>query len=228
MLRDLYPLHHGFSTPSVPYTLSLLLAQAIGCGFFFSLAILADGSVAVWGSTPFGPATVPAALQRGSNRTAASLFTFAASSAALALLDDGGLVSWAVHFSTDSPSVAPASGTPSELGLPGAATSAALGYSHALAVRADGSLVAWGTVSGGGGVPAGLAAPGGAGGDVAALAAGAGSSFVILRNGTTVAFGDGASTIPPDASSGLVSISAGCECVYTGNPYMLAVHRAAQ
>lgn len=78
--------------------------------------------------------------------------------------------------------------------------------SHSLALRSDGTVVAWGDDSESqASVPAGLTA-------AKQVAAGGYHSLVLLNNGTVVGFGsnaEGQIRVPPAAKSGIVSIAAG-------------------
>jgi hypothetical protein len=90
------------------------------------------------------------------------------------------------------------------IGLNGVVAIAA-GWSHSLALKSDGTVVAWGDNSAGQtNVPAGLTG-------VVAIAAGAGHSLALKSDGTVIAWGDnywGESAVPAGLS-GVVAIAAG-------------------
>ncbi|NOS71525.1 MAG: DNRLRE domain-containing protein [Verrucomicrobia bacterium] len=77
------------------------------------------------------------------------------------------------------------------------------GY-HSLALRADGSVVAWGSGRGQANIPDGLS-------NVVSIAAGAEHSLALLSNSTVVAWGadDGGQLYGPDGLSNVVAIAAG-------------------
>ena len=89
------------------------------------------------------------------------------------------------------------------IGLKGVQAIAA-GYSHSVALRSDGTVVAWGS-PGRIQVPAGLS-------DVTAVTAGAYHTLALLRDGSVVVWGDNASKMtPPTGLTGLKAIAAGTE-----------------
>lgn len=76
-------------------------------------------------------------------------------------------------------------------------------HRHTLALRRNGSVLAWGSNSGGEcNVPAGLA-------DVVEVAAGYGFSLALKRNGTVVAWGRANGSLLPPGLRGVVAIAAG-------------------
>ncbi len=89
---------------------------------------------------------------------------------------------------------------PSNLGT---ATAIATGYYHALALKSDGTVTAWGSETANTTVPAGL-------NDVVAIAAGAYSSYALRSDGTVVAWGSnsyGQITLPAGLG-GVVALAA--------------------
>jgi alpha-tubulin suppressor-like RCC1 family protein len=162
--------------------------SAIAGGQNFSLAVLANGTVAAWGDNSYGQTNVPAGL---SNVVAVAAGYYHA----LALQSNGTIVGWGDNSYGEA--AAPA-------GLSNVMAIAA-GYDFSLALQANGTVVAWGyngysaTL-----VPAGL-------NNVVAIAAGIGSGLALQANGTVVAWGDnsyGEATIPAGLSN-VVAIAAG-------------------
>jgi hypothetical protein len=83
------------------------------------------------------------------------------------------------------------------------AVAVAVGYAHALALRRDGTVVAWGeNVQGEGDVPPGLT-------HVVAIAAGDQWSLALRSDGTVVGWGEPTGATPPPGLSHVVAISAG-------------------
>jgi hypothetical protein len=83
----------------------------------------------------------------------------------------------------------------------GAAVAIAAGYLHSLAIRADGTVAAWGDNGyGQTNVPAGLS-------NVVAIAAGFSASLALKADGTVVAWGSGVGTNVPTGLRGVIAIS---------------------
>jgi hypothetical protein len=141
---------------------------AISAGKYYSLALLAGGTVVAWGDNTYGARDVPTGLHD-------AVAVAAGYTSCLALRSDGTLVAWSRWpdaYSTYSLMTVPA-------GLSNVVRIAA-GYAHALALRADGSVFAWGLNSDKQtNVPAGLTM-------VAGLAAGYAHSLALLGNGPPV------------------------------------------
>ena len=174
--------NYGICTP--PASLSNVVALA--GGYNHTLALRADGTVAVWGS---GSATnIPVGL---SNVAAVA----AGFSHNLALRANGKVVAWGGNSSgqTNVPA-----GLSDVVAIAG-------GGSHSLALKADGTVAAWGYNSNGQtNVPAGLTG-------VVAIAAGEYHSLALKADGTVVAWGNdgsGQCTVPAWLS-GVVAIAAG-------------------
>lgn len=130
----------------------------------------------------------------------------------LALRADGTVVAWGYnHFGqvtgTPSSDTTPVAANPIALGgqvLSGVVAIAA-GSSHSLALKIDGTVVAWGrNLYGETNVPAGLSG-------VLAISAGPGTSFAIRNDGTVVAWGDNASgaVSVPNGLTNVLSVAAG-------------------
>ena len=179
---------------SVPAGLSGV--SAVAAGWYHSLALESDGTVAAWGcaNTNFGQCDVPGGL---SGVTAIS----AGESHSLALKDDGTVVAWGCGLDFGQCDVPG--------GLSGV-TAIAAGSVHSLALKNDGTVVAWGC---GGGQDSGQCdVPSGLSG-VTAIAASTVHSLALKNDGTVVAWGCG--TINwgqcnvPSGLSGVVAIAAG-------------------
>ena len=104
--------------------------RAIAAGLFFSMALLDDGSVSVWGDNSLGQRNVPPEANHGIVAIAAGAFH------ALALTDSGRVIAWG-------------DGSQGQVLVPDAATSdvasIVAGGVTSLALRRDGTLVQWGT-----------------------------------------------------------------------------------
>lgn len=134
------------------------------------LALTADGRVVGWGGNYAGLQKVPSAVEQVK---VAQLATNAASYAG-AVTRDGRVLTWGYRRTTPTPLDVPA-------GLSGV-TQLALSERNAVALKADGSVVAWGaTYSGINDVPPGLKAT--------AVAATLDSAFALTDQGTVVAWG---------------------------------------
>ena len=161
----------------VPAGLSDIVAVSAGSGF--SLALKSDGTVVTWGQA------VVRARPSG-------VVAISAGGEGLALKDDG-TVAVLVGRPTDVPA-----------GLSGVVAISAGGF-HNLALKRDGTVVAWGDDSRGQtNVPTGLS-------DVQAISAGNDFSLALKRDGTVVGWGDNedGQIHIPDGLSGVVEISAG-------------------
>ncbi len=182
---------------------------AIAAGPHFSVALKDNGTVVAWGANN-DPSfiTVPSGL--------GGVTAIASSSNAghiLALRNNGTLVAWGCNSGgqvTGTPTPGAATADPVTLGgqvLAGVVGMAA-GDHHSLAVKSDGTVVAWGyNLFGETAVPSGL-------GDVVAVAAGYHHSLALKADGTVVAWGDNSDgqTNVPAGLSGVVAISASTFC----------------
>ncbi len=146
---------------------------AIAAGNFFSMALKANGTVALWGR---GPSEDPS-LTSGAKALRDVVAIAAGDNHALALKSDGTVVAWGGNADgqTNVPS-----------GLRGVVAVSA-GYYHSLALKRDGTVVGWGGTRaeydfGQVTPPAGL-------GDVVQVSAGGMHSVAVKSNGTVVGWG---------------------------------------
>jgi alpha-tubulin suppressor-like RCC1 family protein len=207
---------------SVPPGLSNVVAVSTGATYTYALQ--SDGTVASWGSYPLyfgvGPASIPSNLTnvvalmdggamavlkgdgseedwfRGGTSTNFSVPNIVAIAAELALRSDGTVISYSDPPNTNLPP-----------GLTNVVTIAA-GYSHRLALKADGTVVAWLAVGGDGSysqtqVPHGLT-------DVVAISASGNHSLALRTDGTVAAWGsdDSKESEVPAGLSNVVAIAA--------------------
>ncbi len=161
---------------------------ALAGGYYHSLALRGDGTVAAWGDNTYGQTTIPAGL---SNVVAIAAGDFHS----LALRGDGTVVGWGRndYGQTTIPA-----------GLSNVVAIAA-GWAHSLALRSDGSVVAWGdNYLGQTTLPVGLS-------NVVAIAAGKDHSLALRSDGTVVGWGynDYGQTTIPAGLSNVVAIAAG-------------------
>ena len=178
---------YNYGQGSVPDGLSN--AVAVAAGDYHSLALRADGSIAVWGQYYYGDynyvsAYVPAGL---SNVVSVA----AGANHSLALRADGTVAAWGynAYGQTNMPA-----------GLNNVVAVAAGGTSS-LALRADGSVVTWGSQTN---VPTGLS-------NVVAVAAGDYHCLALRANGTVAAWGrtNELQTLVPVGLSNVVAVAAG-------------------
>ena len=197
---------HGEST--VPAGLSSVMAIAAGGGH--AMALKRDGTVTVWGDNRFGLANVPSGL---AHVVAISAGFFHR----LALKDDGTVVAWGAGSTptNDVPAPLDESEPPPSLvdnpdfgqsvvpaGLTDVVAIAAGEY-HSMALKRDGTVVAWGyNASGAATVPVGLS-------NVVAISAGWFHSLALRRDGTVVAWGVGAANLGTGISYGQSMVPAG-------------------
>lgn len=164
---------------------NLTNAVAVAGGFYHSVALKLDGTVAAWGGEDDSPdleGTVPVGL---SNVVAIS----AGGYHNLALKSDGSLFAWGQNDQYGETNI-PA-------GLSNVTAIAAGGW-HNLALKANGTVVAWGLNNyGQTNVPAGLS-------NVVSVAAGSWHSLALKSNGTVVAWGEnteGDTTVPSNLTN---------------------------
>jgi hypothetical protein len=166
-------------------------ARAVDAGYFHSVALKQDGTVAAWGADWDGqPITVPAGLSEVSMIAAGHYHD-------LVLQQDGTVAAWGYNAfgQCDVPA-----------GLSGV-TALAAGGCHSVALKQDGTVAAWGyNASGEATPPAGLSG-------VTAVSAGGFHTLALKRDGTVVAWGRNdiginQSTVP-EGLSGVIAVSAG-------------------
>lgn len=180
-----------------------------------TLALMADGSVFAWGDNAFGQlgngstaaSRVPLAVRARAGMPLRDIAAIAAGSRrSLALRRDGHVLAWGCNPNGDLgdgsganqafpvPVLADAQGTP----LAGVVAIAA-GFSHAVALRQDGTVVAWGeralrqlgNPAATGRLPASVVGPDGRPvGNVVALSAGANHALALRADGTVLSWGD--------------------------------------
>ena len=117
---------------------------AIAAGYYYSLALKADGSVVGWGDNEYGQTNTPA--------SATNVVAIAAGSYhSLALKADGTVVGWGYNQSGQATGVPNNISPYTSTGFVAVAgqtltnvVAIAAGYSHSLALKADGSVVGWG------------------------------------------------------------------------------------
>ncbi|MBI5685928.1 MAG: putative Ig domain-containing protein [Verrucomicrobia bacterium] len=210
----------GSIAPPVPDGLSGIVTVAAGGGF--SIALKADGTLVVWGSSSRGAIGAPAGLS-GVVAIGAGAYH------ALALKSDGTVVAWGDNYDGQrsvpaglSHVVAISAGDNHNLALKSDGTvvawgnnaygqtnvpvglsgvvAVAAGYLQSFALKSDGTAVAWGgSYYGEGAVPSGLF-------DVVAIAAGGHNDLVLKADGTILGWGD---RVVPVGLSGVIAISLG-------------------
>src|SRR5712691_8320744 len=195
----------GFNGCAVPAAASSGVT-AVAAGAYYSLALKTDGGVVAFGcggpGTDYGQCTIPATATSGVKAIAAGAVY------ALALKNDG-VLAWGCAM--------PGGGTATgACQVPAAATSGVTAISAgsgniALALKQDGSVVAWGCLDL---VGFGCDVPAAAGSGVTAIAAGA-FHALAKQDGGVVVWGCGGGsdfgqcTVPAAAASGVIAIAAG-------------------
>jgi alpha-tubulin suppressor-like RCC1 family protein len=181
---------NGNNQLTVPTNVTNIVAVSAGWGF--TLALKSDSTVVGWGTFSGTGPMVPPGLTNVAAIAAGGLTGLAFGSA---LKTDGTVTTWGGGLY--GPPVPPA-------GLSNV-VSVSAGYRHVLALRIDGSVVAWG-VNGAGettNIPAGLTR-------VVEVAAGSSHSLALRTDGTVVGWPSGLSAANvPVGLSNVVSIAAG-------------------
>ncbi len=193
--------------------------KAIAAGSGYALALKNDGSLVAWGWNLYGPVTVPAAARTGVRAISAH------GNVTLALKIDGTVVAWGDNYWGQVTGIPTppnpefryyAEANPVLIGgkvLNGVIAIGAGGSSVAL--RRDGSVVAWGLNNYGGGD-----VPGSAQGGVVAVSSGDLHTLALKHDGGVVAWGAGTNNtgrypnygqaiVPLSAQSGVTEIAAG-------------------
>jgi len=174
-----------------------------------TVALKDDGSVVAWGGNCCDLTNVPIAARSGVTAIAAG------TRHTVALKNDGTVVAWGRNYDGEVTGTPTAADTPSAIASPvtlegqvlsGVAAIAA-GDQHTVALKNDGSVVAWGwNHVGQADVP--VAAQSG----VAAIAAGMWHTVALKNDGSVVAWGwnhVGQTDVPISAQSGVTAIAAG-------------------
>ena len=191
-------------TVNVPPGLSGVIA--IAGGGEHTLALKQDGGVVGWGYDLFGQATPPVGLGKA---TAIS----AGGEHSLVVLADGTVAGWGLNLNGEvsgtPTTVSPWTAYANPVQLGGVAlrgvVAVAAGAAHSVALKNDGTVVAWGnSYRGRTSIPVGLS-------EVTAIAAGALHTVALKRDGTVVAWGDNSAglTNVPVGLSGVTAIAAG-------------------
>jgi alpha-tubulin suppressor-like RCC1 family protein len=160
----------------------------IAIGFYHTVALKSDGTVAIWGYDYYGQATVPDGLTGVTAVSAGAYHT-------VVLKSDGTVAAWGWnnYGQTTVPN-----------GLTGV-TAIAAGAYHTVALKSDGTVVAWGSnEQGQTNLPAGLTG-------VVAISAAGYHTLALKNDGTVVAWGynaNGESTVPAGLA-GVAAIAAG-------------------
>ena len=191
----------GYVPTTVPDGLTNVVA--IAAGDSHSLALTADGTVVAWGSNGYGQTNVPAGL--------ANVVAVAGGGEhSLALRADGTVVAWGCNTVGQATGV-PTTSSPwissGEVRLAGKeltnVVAVAGGGAHSLALRADGTVVAWGANEyGQTNVPARLT-------NVVAVAGGMGHSLALRADGTVVAWGYYGTLPVPANLTNVVAVAGG-------------------
>ena len=187
--------YNGYGEANVPGGLSNVVA--IAAGDFFSLALKSDGSVTGWGDNG-NSQLVEAGYANNIVALAANPIN---SGFAIGLKSDRTVVEWGLY--------APA--------IPAGVTNIiqiAAGGAHYLALKADGTVIAWGDNSSGQtNVPPGLS-------NVVAITAGSDVSLALKADGSVVAWGgdNGGNGISPLGLAHVTAIASGSEFNLALNP----------
>jgi alpha-tubulin suppressor-like RCC1 family protein len=194
---------------------------AVAAGDSYNLALKGDGTVVGWGNNQYGQATgVPntnypfasTGVVAVAGQTLSNVVALAASGHSLALRADGLVVGWGWNAEGQATGV-PNTNYPyfsaAVVTLGGQPLSNVMmvagGGNHSLALRTDGTVIAWGNnQSGQTNVPASVT-------NVVAIAAAAYHNLALRADGTVVAWGGGENygeTNPPSTATNVVAIAA--------------------
>lgn len=202
---------------SVAQPVGLANVTAIAAGYDHSLALKADGTVVAWGRDDSGQVTGTRPIlgtilgiidathyQLSKNLAAGTASLFYNGVAGPSSTSDGSDIVTADTTTLSAGMVVSAPGIIGPAGLTNVVAIGAGAY-HSLAVKSDGTVVAWGWDNGGQStVPAGLAG-------VSKVAGGYSFSIALKTDGTLVAWGDnteGQTTLPSGATQ-ITAIAAG-------------------
>ncbi len=164
-----------------------------------TVALRSDGSVVDWGSSAASQTDVPLAARSGVVAIAAG------ANHTMAVKNDGTAVAWGNNGTlqvtgtppNDAPDYAIASPVTLEGQVLSGVMSVAAGWEHSVALKNDGTLVAWG---------GNASVPFGAESGVKAIAASVYRTVALKHDGSVI---DDASTVPIAALSGVTAIAAG-------------------
>jgi len=173
--------HTSYYNPNVPA--GLTNAVKLGGGFFHTLALKADGSVAAWGVGRSGAAEITPAGLSNVVEVAGAIYH------SLVLQSNGSVFAWGAYSGTNGP-----------VGLSNVVAIAAGGY-HNLAIKADGTLAEWGDMAN---PPADFMG-------AIAVACGGSHSLALQADGKVFVWGNnsfGQTNMPHDLTNG-VAIAAG-------------------
>jgi len=199
---------------------------AIAAGTHHTVALKNDGTLVAWGHDEYGPVTgsptanaphfaISSPVTLGGEVLRGVTAIAAGYGHTVALNHDGSVVAWGMNGNggvTGTPTtIAPYSATASPVTLGGqilsGVTAIAAGNGHTVALKNDGSVVAWGRNDEGQTRIPLLAQSG-----VTAIAAGGDRSVALKNDGSVVVWGlntDGQRTVPVAARSGVRAIAAG-------------------
>ena len=171
-----------------------VMRPILASGYFHSLAIRHDGSIACWGRNEFGEA--PPDGVDGDFVAVAGGFAHS-----LALRRDGCVACWGAEERGDDDSDDDVDnmhfGQAPPDGVDGDFVAIAAGEYHSLALRRDGTIACWGRNN------RGQAPPDGVDGDFVAIAAGDAHSLALRRDGNIACWGDNTENqAPPDGVIG--------------------------
>ena len=151
-----------------------IIQQSVSAGVYHTVALLADGSVACWGSNSNGSCDVPGGVGTLGNVAAGVYHT-------VALRSDGSVVCWGSNMGgqCDVPSDVGTAANP--------VASVAAGFYHTVALLLDGSVACWGDNNFGQcDVPRGVGTPAN---PVASVAAGNYYTVALLSDGSVACWG---------------------------------------
>ncbi|MET1007718.1 MAG: hypothetical protein ABWX96_19365 [Propionibacteriaceae bacterium] len=213
---------NNYGETSPPADLTGVVAIDSGPGF--SVALRSDGSVAAWGSNASGQLDVPADLGPVTAISAGGYFGYQGIGVpdrpcgfVLALRPDRTVVRWGA----DQPGMG-CEGIDAQLDPPAGLTDVvaiSAGARQALALHADGTVVAWGVGAG----PGLDGTPPGQWSDVVSISAGSGNSLGLRRDGSVLAYGIWGESGPPQIT-GVQALSASNRDVFLDRDGTISVY----